>query len=389
MASLQNDNRGFQLSSIFSQNCANNDSEAGGRWERNIALGVSGITTSSMLLIIIFLVIFVLRAYKTTLQRLVLYYVIIGLFTELTFALQLSILKENVNHNLCMAVIHLYLYARIACFAYITMMTNCLLFLTLCVMRGKCRFQQNNATIIMEFVCITFAVLAPVTYIWRPLTSKSYEVFCESKTNLTNNSIIICNWHRDAIILNSIVFVMSAEVVTVSFALCVFVCLIRQKLVVRSKPASILFRSSLCHTLINAALMGFNMLFTVFCIYRYHFRHFSKTITKTAYVSIIGVLIPLTLLISITFQFCVSVRMAKKPRMKFKFCNHCCVVDQDVIIDETESKTSPISRPINQPSHTASISAPYTDAFTDITASLRNKCKQGEKKPLLSNVRNY
>ena len=85
----------------------------------NYVLGVSGIILAPVVLTLLILVVCVRKAYKTTLQRLIFYSIIITCTSEVSFALQI-ILNFHTQRWLCILVIYLYLYAVLSWYVYIT-----------------------------------------------------------------------------------------------------------------------------------------------------------------------------------------------------------------------------------------------------------------------------
>ena len=110
------------------------------------------------------------RAYKTTLQRLNIYNIILGLICELAYTLQIEIHFEtgdSVRQDaFCEALGFLYVYTRFMWYTFIVLYTNCLLFFALRLRMGKPLSQLGSRCI--ELVCVVGRIFAPLAYVWLP-----------------------------------------------------------------------------------------------------------------------------------------------------------------------------------------------------------------------------
>ena len=335
----------------------NNNSEQVAQRDFNFVLGILGIVCFPIVLTILILVIFVYKAYKTTFQRLILYYIIIGLFCELTYALRIRLIFEC-QLRICEAVIYLYQYFLLAWYAYVTAVTNCSFLFTLYLIRGSSNIRHGGK--LVECICVLLAIVAPMMYIWMPVCDGNYEVLnCRSEPS---------GWHEDVIVFNILALLMSADIVLVCIALCCTFCFIRKR--IQNKRTIVLLKNLLYHVGMNAIVMGLLILFTVY------YTHSSKSLSDT--VSIVGAVgFPLVLFLS---QLFLSVKSRSGEGFK---C--CCKVNHRqhhyLDTDRNMNLTNPTSHPINQPSHTY-FSVPYTGAFTQVTSNEHIE-SEGEERPLI------
>lgn len=327
--------------------------------------GVLGFVFFIVILIILILVIAVFKAYKTTFQRLILYYIIIGLLCELTFGLQIE-LNLGSQSWICVPIIYFYLYFPLAGHLYITTVTNWTFLVTVLLLRGSTKLWKSGKCV--ECFCIVITIIVPVAYIWLPIQDGSYEAL---NCNLSDKDSDMTRWTKDAIILNLMVMVMCLEVVFVCIVLCFIFCFVRWRL--QNWQTTGLLKTFLYYTIINATLMGLNLLSVAYCIYRFYVKP-SKFISDVIYITL-GTVLPLIIFISVVFQSLLSVQTTRNERGSRTTVNQ---VRRDVDTDN-ENITNPTSHPINQPSHTY-FSTPYTGAFTQ--ASFRDNSE--ERRPLIS-----
>ena len=113
--------------------------------------GALGFVFFVIILIILILVTCVFKVYKTTFQRLILYYIVIGLLCELTFGLQIE-LNLGSQTWICVPIIYFYLYFPLAGHVYITTVTNWIFLLTILLLRGNIKLLKGGKCI--ECFCI-------------------------------------------------------------------------------------------------------------------------------------------------------------------------------------------------------------------------------------------
>lgn len=356
----------FTVSEVFSQSKLDKPDSTSSY--NNLAFGVVGVLCLPALLVILFVVI-ANRAYKTTFQRLILYYIFVGLFVEFSFGLLIKAVIGGHTWE-CMVVFNLYFYLFIVCYVYITVVTNYSLIQTLCILSRSPKFHKK--VVWVECICITSAAVLPALYIWLPIRDSPVSqdiMLCEMdlETNATKQ------WYEDVITFNSILFVMSAEVVIICLVMCVTFCYIHQR--IQYGKVATMLRNSLFLTIINATIMGLTLLYTAYAFYQY-FGDTTPSQQLSEVVNItVGVCFPLALMVSILFQSVLSIRTAKG----IQCCKSHCLSSRDKHSAVSGAATNPTSHPLNLPSSTESVSAPYTDGFKSMHC-------EGEKIPLIKKV---
>ena len=359
----------FHSSTNFIHGVGQNFTNSSDQGVANFALGISGIICAPVVLALLIVVVCVYKAYKTTLQRLVLYHIILSLFSELSIALQIDVNFPSQRWS-CVFVVYLYLYFEISWYVYTTVVTNCLFILTLRLIRGSPRMWRYGK--VAECVCIVLALSAPMAYLWIPIQDRSYE-----KINCDNQESI--KWNEDSMIWSIATMVVWVEVLFVYIALCIIFCFLRFRL--RNKHLTTLLKIILYHTGANAVIMGLTTFIAIYSTYRYY-SHPSKSLSSIFYV-IIGVGVPLIILLSAILQSLLSLQHRNNQRCT-NCRGFCCKRRQDVElnVNESQDETNPTSHPLNQPSHTY-FSIPYTGQFTQVSV---NECSEdnGERTPLIN-----
>jgi hypothetical protein len=147
------------------KNDTSNDFELVYRELSNLVIAIPGIICAPIVFALLAVVLCGFRAYKTTFQRLILYHIIISLFCECSFALQIQI---NYPHPrwFCAIVIYLRLYFMLSWYVYTTAVTNYLFLLTLRLLRGNPKiWQYGNFAECFEF-CVCLSLALPVAYMY-------------------------------------------------------------------------------------------------------------------------------------------------------------------------------------------------------------------------------
>ena len=337
----------------------------------SLVAGIAGSICAPIIFALLAVVVCGFRAYKTTFQRLILYHVIIALFCECSFALQIHI-DPPYPRWLCVIAIYLYMYSFLSWYVYTTAVTNYLLLLTLQLLRGKPKIWRHSKY--AECFCVCFSLALPLAYMWIPIRDGTYEaLYCDK--------LYSAKWDKDAIIGNIVILVLCLEVLIVSLTLCSLFCYLR-RMYKTQRQLTILLKHFIYHTAISSIVVGLVVLWDTYYLYQYY-RHPSEHLSEIIY-TIGTVLESLTLFVSAVFQTLLSIRHQNGQYCQ-KICKICCKsrpqVTQNMDTDRTENQTNPPSNPLNQPSHTY-FSIPYTGAFTQVASDEHYPCI-GEDAPLI------
>ena len=315
----------------------------------HLLLSVSEIVCSVIVILFLLVLTVTSRAYKTTLQRLNIYNIILGLICELAYALQIEIhfeIGDSVRRDaFCEALGFLYVYTRFMWYTFIVLYTNCLLFFALQLRMGKPLSQLGSRCI--ELVCVVGSIFAPLAYVWLPWLNEMYgldnQFFCWIQyIKLVNGTCSVDN--KNLIVVNSVFIGMSAEVILVSFVVCVVYCFLH-KIVQNRQSASLLKRSQY--------IIGINISFFVFCII-FIITTFIDIQPITLYISLyFSVLFPLCLQVWITSYFLLSLNIKCCPkflcfiRTQARISTPTPQSARDFGIDKSDTPTNPTSHPVN------------------------------------------
>ena len=339
----------------------------------SLVIGVAGLLQLPVVLIILFLMIFVYKTYRTTLQRLILYYVIIGLWFEFSYS-AVQILGVFTDERwICVILQFLFFSSMIAYHVYIVAITNFSLLLIPCLMRGRPVSKRIGKYV--ECICVVLmAIIA--------LTAASVVQIEDHFAGCTNPKPGIPDIEIRGIIVMSIYFGVNLEVVLVSLSLCFAFCFIRRR--IRNRQTAILLRNSVYHVVINAIVMVVMSIGIGYDIYMWskHKIYNSRDFFDTTAVIIWNIIFMLAVGVSVIVQAVLCIQVSTQGNT---CCKWCCRENEDqhyAIIDGKDIATNPASTRISQPSHTT-FAVPYTGGFTEITA---NSDPESEQRPLIECV---
>ena len=348
----------------------------------NLVIGVTGLLQLPVILIILILMVFVYKTYKTIFQRLILYYVILGLWYEFSRALRIVLVYFD-ERWVCIIEQFLNFSSLVAYYTYVVAITNLLLLLVPCLLRGRPLFKRTNKW--AECICVALTVIVA-------LTTASIVQIEDSDNDV---GLIHCKKHPkpsiqgisiSSIIAISVCFAVDLEVVSASLFLCFVFCFIRWRK--RITSTTVLLRNSICHIGINAIVLGLDSIGTGGDFYRLSSTHHkvddseSREFLEMTAVLVWNVLFTLAVGVSIVVQAVLCIQTSTERNT---CCRRCCNVSKDshyVAIDGKDTATNPASSRISQPSYTH-FTVPYTGEFTSTESHGQN-----EQRPLTGCV-NY
>ena len=352
----------------------------------NLVIGVTGLLQLPVILLVLVLMIFVYKTYRTTFQRLILYYVVLGLWYEFSCALRIALVYVD-ERWVCIVEQFLNFSSLVAYYAYIAAITNLLLLLVPCLMKGRPLSKRSSK--LAECACVALTIIVALTAASIVQTEDSDEgaglIHCKNHRPSNQGTINI-----SSMIAISVFFAVDLEVVSASLFLCFIFCFIRWRKGITSM--SILLRNSVCHVGINAIVMGLDALGTGGDFYRlsstYHHKLDADSESR-GYLEMTGVLVwnvffTLAVGISVVVQAILCMRTStERLNTCCKRCCGCHVPSRDshsayVAIDgkDTCAATNPASSRVSQPSYTY-FTVPYTGEFPSTESHGKN-----EQRPL-------
>lgn len=349
-----------------------------------LASGVCGLVLFSVALVILLFMLCVYKTYKTTLQRLIVYYILLSMwFASSAAVLIVGAFPGAERRWNCIVRQYLFLSSEMAWYTYLASITNFALILIPCIMRGRRMPPQMRKCV--ECICVLLAVAMGLT------VASVEQVYNHA------HGIMGCTSYSDSnrylvkrrVAFMSIYLGMDLEVILVSLSLCVAFCFIRQR--VRIKQTAVLLRNSICHVAINACIIGLDSLRVGYSIYKW--RTLKSNAESNGFLETTGVVLwnvffLLAVFVSIIFQAVLCIQTSTE---KNTFCKGCCHVNVNsssqhyTAIDGKDTPTSPASSRVSQPSYT-NFDVPYTEGFSQASASIHGgECKQ---RPLIDYVNN-
>ena len=178
---------------------------------------------------------------------------------------------------ICVVTSYFFIYCRFTFYIYTTAVTNFLFIFTIYLLKvGNTKLWKDKR--IVECVCLVTAVVLPMAYMWVPARDQSYQVLsCDNNDTST--------WNKDAVILNSLVLMMCAEVAIVCAIFSALFCYLRWRL--QNRKLSTMLKYLLSLTVMNTTIMIFIAMEAVYSIYRYsryrYSRPPSQAVTITAF----------------------------------------------------------------------------------------------------------
>ena len=357
----------------MAENSTINDTELADKFSRtDLAFGVTGLLQLPVILTVLLLMIFMYKTYRTTFQRLILFYVILGLWFQISCTLRI-LLPYTDERWVCIIVQFLYHSSLFAYDTYIVAITNFSLLLIPCLMKG--RPVSKRISKYVECICVALTAIVATTAA-SILLMKDHSIGCTLNHNIKSGIQFI---QLEGVTV-SIFLGMDLEVVLVGLSLCFAFCFIRRR--IHMKQTAVLLRNSVCHVAINAIVMGVDSLGTGYDIYMWSTRkgYDSKEFLDTTAVLIWNVLFVLAAGVSAIIQAILCIQTSTERNTCCKRC--CCMLKEDqhyAVIDgkDTCTATNPASSRISQPSYTH-FTAPYTGAFANTDSHGQN-----EQRPLI------
>ena len=125
----------------------------------NLELGITGLLQLPVLFSVLLLMIFVYKTYRTTFQRLILYFVVIGLWFQFSCALWILLvyIQFGEERRVCIIEQFLSFSPLIAFYTYIAAITNFSLILVPCLMRGRPLSKRTSKW--AECVCVALTAI--------------------------------------------------------------------------------------------------------------------------------------------------------------------------------------------------------------------------------------
>ena len=341
----------------------------------NLIRGISGIACFLISVILLFSLLFLFRAYKNTLQRLILYYAITITIYQ---AFNVSLLEHQFQYKgqdtVCAVLggcVYYIVSVTVILSAFIVNYSTYLVLraMELCTCGRTFNVQRNCSKGITECIFILFALIIPLLYSLAPLTDHHYGIsgpYCGIKTTDED-----CNpVYQDLIIFFAVGEFIELEMLVVVIVTLIVYCRIRRRVPIRSMDMLVqktCFLSVLYSMLVvvNTIMLVMTPLMTLKDDPVSYFRH--------QIANAFG--FPLFFEFTLVIMFAVSARISKRGFVCscIRSSRKAAVVDGNT----DDNKTTPPSCPLFQPSETCYIPS-YTGNFTQVSVA------RSETDPLLN-----
>ena len=361
---------------IFSGNSSITDGKVS-----SLLVGICGLVSFPVMLVILYLMLFVYKTYKTTFQRLIIYFIMLSLWHAVSASvLIVGAFTDTDGKWICIVQEYLLVSSNFAWYSYVTAIVNFSLLLTIYLIRVRGKPLSKRSNRCVECICILSAVtiglaVASLERIYSHINS----IEC---TFMGVNLFHARFWGASL----SIYFAMDLEVILVSVSLCVISCFIRQR--IQNRQTAVLLRNSVIHIASNTAIMGLDCFRAVYNVYAWSkisSKEYSVDPTIVLIFLVWNVVFTLAVDVSVIIQavLCIQTSTQGNP-----CCKRCCFMNPSQryagINRKDTAATNPASSRVSQPSYTT-FHVPYTGEFTQITTSTNfdDGDQESEQRPLI------
>ena len=333
----------------------------------SLIIGICGFMFFPVIPVILFLMLFVYKTYKTTFQRMIVYYIVLSLWLDVSAAVQIvEAFTEIDGRWACNIIRYLMISSQFAWYMYVTAIANFSLFLTIYLTRMKGRSLSKRSSRCMECTCVILAVTTGLTVASViEIDNRAHDMKCV---------IVDANLKTFWMVSLSAFFGMDLEVISVSISLCVVFCFVRRR--IRNRQTAALLQNSVIHVAVYASIMGLD-----FFRMGYHIYSWSKFETSSRGPDIIdnttlyllwNIVYTMAGGISVIIQavLCIQTSTERNTCCK-RYCSASRSRNSNYIaIDGNDTATNPASSHVSPPSYTVTLPVRYTGEFTQITASV-------------------
>ena len=363
---------------LFS-NSSNTNGEA-----PSLTLGVCSLLLFPVILVILYLMLFVHKTYKTTFQRLIIYYIALSLWFDVSVAMLIVGAFINTDGKwICITQKYLLISSQFAWHTYITAIINFSLLLTICSTRVRGKPLSKRSSKCVECICILSAVTTGLTI---ASVEQIYSHIHNVKCLIMDKTQFFARFWGASL---SIFFGLDLEVILVSISLCIISCFIRQR--IRNRQTAVLLRNSVIHIVISATIMGLDSFRTAYNVYSWSRINYSREISLDPTIADIflvwDVIFMLAIGVSVITQAILCIQTSTQGKTCCKCCS--CLMNHSQRYAAVDGKdtaaTNPASSRVSQPSYT-NFPVPYTGGFTTQASASTENHEKHEQRPLIGCV---
>ena len=329
----------------------------------NLAMGISGAVCLLLSFVILACLLF-LRAYKTTMQRLIVYNAVLTILYQLGNVLQL---EHQFNYKgqdvVCALLGGFYMYIANVTFTFAAVIITYLLYLVLKLYNTGSLSQSKRSSCLIESLCIVVAFTLPFTFLWTPVVHNGFGLggfYCWIKDMDIN-----CNSHyTDLIIMYSVSEVTSLEMLVASGIIFAVYCRMRTRTHLRKQYVNTLVQKT-CF-LVSFHAVGFAVVTVAFGLV-FYLLSTNVFVPDQSLMLSVAIIFPIFYEFALIVLFLVSLRTSniKAPNVRPRV-HWAWKINSDITLKTAPSKSS--YKPGDQPSYTT-FTIPYTNEFTQITVN--------------------
>ena len=328
----------------------------------NLAKGLSGAVYLIISISILVLLLYVLKAYKSTMQRLIIYHAVLTILHQLSSVLQLEHQFSYYGQStVCGILGAFHMYITYVAFTSTAIIITYLLYLVLHLYFKGSLSHSKVVNCLVELLCILIPFIFPLFFFWTPSLHYGfglggYDCWIKLVAGMDRNCTVI---YTDIVTMYSVSEAISLEILVSSAVVFVVYCRMRTSLRVQQKHIHTLIQKSCFlvsfHTVVFAVATV--ALSIKFCLL--------KNKLNQPFVFSVTILLPALYEVSLIILFFVSLRtsnskicarsLQQEPRRRVNW-------DNDISSKDLQTRPPKLSF-YTQPSYTVSQSMPYTGGF--------------------------
>ena len=324
----------------------------------NLAMGISGAACLLMSIIILVFLLCVFKAYKSTLQRLIIYNALLTVLYQFGNVLQLEHqFSYNGQSTVCSILGAFYMYIANVTFLFAAVIITYLLYLVLQLCFKGSLSHSKVANCLVEFLCTFIPFILPFFFLWTPFLHNGFGLggfYCWIKDVDSNCT----SYYTDLIVMYSVSEATSLEMLVSSGVVFTVYCRMRTK--VKQKHM---------HTLIQKTCFLVSFHAVSFAIGSVAFGVVFYLLLKGIFLPnqplmfSVAIVFPFTYEFALLVLFIVSLRTsnssARPPQQEPRHRVHW---DNEISSKDMQTRPAKLSF-LTQPSTTVSQSVPYTGEF--------------------------
>ena len=327
-------------------------------------MGISGAVSLIISVVILVLLLRVLKVYKSTMQRLIIYNAVLTILYQLGNVLQLEHqFSYNGQSTVCNILGAFYMYIANVTFTSSAIIITYLLYLVLHLYFKGSLSHSKGVNCMVEFLCILIPFILPLLFLWTPLMHYGFGLggfYCWIKDVDSSNCTGI---YTDFIVMYSVSEATSLEMLVSSAVVFIVYCQMRTR--VKLKHMHTLIQKT-CF-LVSFHAVAFSIVSVAFGMIFYLLLRKIFTLNQPFMFSV-AIVFPIFYEFSLIILFFVSLRTSnsmislrsRSPQQEPRPRVHW---DNDILSSKDLKTRPPKLSFFTQPSFTISQSVPYTGGF--------------------------